>query len=168
VESIPADKEIIFVPDKNLGRYAAEKAKRDLILWPGYCPTHQRILAEDILEQKEQHPNAEVIVHPECTKDVIALADGVESTSGILRYCRESDAGEFVIGSELGLLHRLQKENPPKRFHAASKRADCPNMKLNNIEKMVWSLEEMIYRVEVPSEIAERARGAIEKMLELG
>ncbi len=167
VESIPAEKEIIFVPDKNLGRYAAEKSGRELILWPGYCPTHQRILVEDIREQKEQHRNAEVVVHPECTKDVIALADGVESTSGILRFCKESKATEFIIGTEMGLLHRLQKENPSKEFYPASRLADCPNMKLNTIEKMVWSLEDMIYKVEVPPDVAEGARAAIRRMLEL-
>ncbi len=167
VASVPAEKEIIFVPDKNLGRYAAEKVGRDVILWPGYCPTHQRILAEDIRDQKALHPGAKVVVHPECTEDVIALADEVASTAGILRFCNECDAREFIIGTEIGLLHRLQKENPEKSFYPASVRADCPNMKLNTIEKMVWSLEDMTHNVELPPEIAERARSTIRKMLEL-
>ena len=165
--SLPDDSEILFVPDQSLGDYAAKKSGRKVHLWPGYCPTHHRILAEHVRRAKAEHPQAEVVVHPECTSDVIALADHVASTSGMLRVCRESEAGEFIIGTEIGLLHRLRKENPEKHFYPATALADCPNMKLNTIEKMVWSLEDMAFEVTVPKPVAGRARRAIERMLEL-
>jgi len=167
VASIPTDREVLFIPDKSLGHYVADQLGRDLILWPGYCPTHHRILAADTQRVKREHPEAKVVVHPECTPDVIALADAVASTSGILRYCRETEADEFFIGTEVGLLHRLRKENPQKTFYEVSPLADCPNMKLNTLEKLVWSLEEMIYEVTVPEEVADRARLAIQRMLDL-
>ena len=167
VQAIPQEKEIIFVPDKYLGDYASKQAGRKMILWEGYCPTHRRILTEDILKKKAQYPKAEVLVHPECTPDVIAMADKVLSTSGICRHARESNAEEFIIGTEIGILHRLHKENPEKKFYAASDLADCPNMKLNNLEKILWSLEDMIYPVEVPAEIAQRAKRSIDRMIEI-
>ncbi len=167
LQSLPADKEIIFVPDRSLGEYASKESGREVILWPGYCPTHHRILAKDVERAKEERPGALVVVHPECTSDVIALADKVASTSGILAFCRESDAKEFIIGTENGMLHRLGKENPEKRFYPASALADCPNMKLNTLEKMVWSLEDMAYEFSVPAEVAGRARETIERMLRL-
>ncbi len=167
IRSIAEDKEIIFVPDKYLGDYASRQANRKVILWEGYCPTHRRILAEDILKRKAQYPKAEVLVHPECTPDVIAMADKVLSTSGICRHARESEAEEFIIGTEIGILHRLEKENPQKKFYPASDLADCPNMKLNNLEKILWSLEDMLYPIEVPPEIIRRARRSIDRMLEI-
>jgi len=166
VAAIPPEKEVLFVPDKSLGRYVSEQLGRELILWPGYCPTHHRILASDLQRMKAEHPEAKAIVHPECTRDVVELADEVGSTSGILRYCRETDAREFIIGTEVGILHRLKKENPGKTFYPASPLADCPNMKLTNLEKLVWSLEDMVHEVTVQEDIAENARLAIERMLE--
>ncbi len=167
VKSIPPDKEILFVPDKYLGDYAAKQAGRKMILWEGYCPTHRRILAEDILKKKAQYPKAEVLVHPECTPDVIAMANKVLSTSGTCRYAKESNSEEFIIGTEIGILHRLKKENPGKKFYPASDLADCPNMKLNNLEKILWSLEDMMYPVEVPPDISRRAKRSIDRMLEI-
>lgn len=167
VASIPPERKVLFIPDKNLGAWVASQLKRELILWDGYCPTHHRILAEQILLRKREYPNAKVVVHPECTADVIALADKVASTTGIVKYCRESDAKEFIIGTEIGLLHRLQKENPNKIFVSATPLADCPNMKLNTLEKVLWCLEDMQYEVHVPEEVATKARRAIERMLEL-
>ena len=167
LKRLPANRKIIFVPDKSLGDYAARESGRDVILWPGYCPTHHRILAADIERARAEHPEAQVTVHPECTRDVIALADHVGSTTGILRFCHETDAPAFVVGTEIGLLHRLRKENPGKAFHPVSPLADCPNMKLNTIEKMVWSLEDMQYEVTVPEPTATEARRAIERMLEI-
>lgn len=167
VASIPPERPILFIPDQSLGHYAAEKTGRELILWPGYCPTHHRILASDIQRLKAEHPRARVVVHPECTSEVIALADAVASTSGILRYCRESPEREFIIGTEVGILHRLRKENPGKVFYEVSPLADCPDMKLNTLEKLVWSLEDMVYEVTVPEEVAEGARRAIQRMLEV-
>jgi quinolinate synthase len=167
VQTIPQEKEILFIPDKYLGDYVSKQANRKMILWEGYCPTHRRILAEDILKKKAQYPKAEVLVHPECTPDVIAMADKVLSTSGICRYAKESNSEEFIIGTEIGILHRLKKENPDKKFYPASILSDCPNMKLNNLEKILWSLEDMIYKVEVPPDIAQRAKRSIDRMLEI-
>lgn len=167
VSAIPREKEIIFIPDKYLGDYVSKQANRKMILWEGYCPTHRRILAEDILKRKALYPKAEVLVHPECTPDVIAMADKVLSTSGICKYAKESNSEEFIIGTEIGILHRLQKESPHKKFYPASILSDCPNMKLNNLEKILWSLEDMIYKIEVPPDIAPRAKRSIDRMLEI-
>jgi len=167
LSSIPAEREVLFIPDRSLGEYAAKQAGRKVILWPGYCPTHHHIRREDVLKARQEHPEAEVVVHPECTSDVIEVADHVASTSGMLRVCGRSAAKEFIIGTEIGLLHRLRKENPDKRFYEASPLADCPNMKLNTLEKMVWSLEDMEYRVQVPGDVADKARTAIRRMLDL-
>jgi quinolinate synthase len=167
VQSIPADKEIIFIPDKYLGSYVASQTKRELVLWQGYCPTHRRILPEDILKKKALYPKAEVLVHPECIPEVIAMADKVLSTTGICKYAKESKSEEFIIGTEIGILHKLKKENPEKRFYPASELADCPNMKMNNLEKILWSLQDLVYKVEVPEDIARRAKRSIDRMLEI-
>ncbi len=167
VASIPQDQQILFVPDKSLGGYVSSKLKRPMVLWEGYCPTHHRILAEHILKLKAEHPGAKTVVHPECTEDVVALADHVASTTGIAKYCRETDAKEFIVGTETGLLHRLKKENPHKLFYAVVQLADCSNMKLINLEKVLWSLEDMVYQIKVPDAVASKARMAIQRMLDL-
>ena len=167
VSTIPKDTPIIFVPDQSLGDYVSKQCGREMILWGGFCPTHHRILAQDIINARKEHPEAEVMVHPECTADVIELADHAFSTSGMLRYAKETDARELIVGTEIGLLHSLRKDNPNKKFYPASELADCPNMKLNSLEKMLWSLEDMVYEVRVPEDIRIKAREAIEKMLEL-
>ena len=167
VRSIPDQKEIIFVPDRNLGAYVASVTGRKLILWDGYCPTHQRILPDHILKLKTEHPDAKVLVHPECPAQTIALADHVGSTSGILKYCQQSDASEFIIGTELGIIHRLAKENPAKTFYRVSEFADCPDMKLTTLEKLLWSLQDMQYEVTLPEPIRQRAERAIVTMLDL-
>ncbi len=166
VAGIPADKEIIFVPDKSLGAYVSGMLNRKLIFWDGYCPTHHRITPDAVRQARRDHPNAKVIVHPECTPDVTAVADEVASTAGILRYAISSTAKEFVIGTEIGLLHRLAIENPGKFFYPVTRFADCPNMKLNTLEKLLWSLEDMQYEVTVPANIADKARTALNRMLE--
>ncbi len=167
LKSLGREREIIFIPDKNLADYAGRQSGVPVIAWPGYCPTHARIMPEDILKMRAAHPSAKVIAHPECRRDVLDIADKVASTSGMLRFCAESDAREFILATEPGLLHRMKKENPGKRFFPASERADCPNMKLNTLEKMVWALEDMTPEVSVPAPIADRARRAIVRMLEL-
>jgi len=167
VASIPAGRPVLFIPDQSLGDYTARQLGRDLILYPGYCPSHHRILPRDLREQRAAHPDAKVIVHPECTAEVIALADAVGSTSQILRFCRETDAREFVIGTEVGILHRLRRENPDRRFHPASPLADCPNMKLTTLEKVLWSLEDDAHEVTVPAAVSAGARRSIERMLAL-
>ena len=167
VSSIPEDEEIIFVPDKSLGAYVSSCLDREMMYWEGYCPTHHRIIAEQVVRMKSEHPGAEVVVHPECTPDVIALADHVASTTGILKYVNSSNSKEFIIGTEIGILHRMKKENPDKAFMPVTPLSDCPNMKLNTLEKLLWSLEDIQFVVTVPEEIAVGARKAIQRMLDL-
>jgi len=167
VNSLPEDKEIIFVPDKYLAHYVSTQTKRKLIPWEGYCPTHVKILPEDIIRQKKQHPQAEVIVHPECTPEVIKLADRALSTSGICKYAKGSEASEMIIGTEIGILHRLRKENPQKRFYPATDLAVCPNMKLITLEKVLWALEDLQYEVKIPENIRLRAKQSVERMLQI-
>lgn len=168
VASIPAGRPVLFVPDQSLGDFVARQLGRKLILWPGFCPTHHRILPEDIVRQRAAHPVAVVAVHPECTEEVRREADFVGSTAQILRFVRDSAAKTFIIGTEMGICHALRKENPGKEIVHVSRAADCPNMKLNTLEKVLWSLEEMKYEVTVPEEVAAGARRALERMLELG
>ena len=168
-QSLRDTREIIFVPDKYLGHYASTKVPdKKFILWEGFCPTHAMILPEHIKEVKKLHPKAKVMVHPECTPETIALADEVLSTGGMLKYAKESDAKEIIVGTEIGMIYPLQKENPDKQFYAASDRAICPNMKLTNLEKVLWSLQDLKTEVKVPQDIAKKAKIAIEKMLEIG
>jgi quinolinate synthase len=167
VESVPPDDEIIFVPDKYLGSYVQSKTGRKMILWNGYCPTHVRINARNIIDLKKKHLDAEVVVHPENTPDVIEVADRVESTGGMLRYVKESPKKTFIIGTEIGIIHRLKKENPEKVFIPAMDKAICPNMKLINLEKIMWSLEQEETEVIVPEDIARKAKAAIDRMIAL-
>ena len=166
VNSIASGK-IIFVPDKNLGAYVASQTKKELILWEGYCPIHVNILEEDILRSKKEHPDAEILIHPECTPNVVKLGDKVLSTTGMCRYVTESKIKEFIIGTEIGIIHRMKKENPCKIFYPASKLAVCPNMKKNSLEKVLWALEDMKYKIEVPKDISEKAVKCIDKMLKI-
>lgn len=166
VSSIHESEEILFIPDQSLGAYVASQLNRKIIFWQGYCPTHHRILASDILKLKEKYPGARVVVHPECTPDVIALADHVASTTGITKYASEVNGKAVIVGTENGILHRLYKENPNKTFLPATPLAECPNMKLNTLEKVLWALEDMKFQVTVPKDIAERALLAIQRMLE--
>jgi len=159
-------KEIIFIPDKYLANYVSTQTGRDFITWQGYCPTHTVILPEDILREKELHPDAEVLVHPECTPQVISLADKTLSTEGMCKYVRGSKAKEIIIGTEKGIIHRLKKENPSKIFYPISAQAICPNMKKITLEKVLWSLEDMEYKIELPDDIIARARQSIQRMLD--
>jgi quinolinate synthase len=167
VESLGA-REILFIPDQYLGHYISTRTGRKMILWPGFCPTHVRIKPERIKELKKEYPQAKVVVHPECRPEVIALADEVASTSGICRYARRDDVKEMVVGTEIGIIHRLRKENPGKRFIPVSEQAICPNMKLITLEKILWSLEEMSPEVKVPEGIRRKAIAAVDKMLKMG
>ena len=163
------EKEIIFVPDKYLGLYTQGKLpEKKLILFDGYCPTHAKILPEHILKAKHEHPMAQVMVHPECRPEVIALADAVVSTGGMVKFARESAALEFIVATEVGIIHRLKKDNPEKMFFPALNSAICPNMKLTTLEKVLWSLEDLKTEIKVDDQVAEKARKAIEKMLAVG
>ena len=159
--------EIIFVPDQYLGDFIAKRTGKTLTLWPGYCPTHMRILPEDIVHRREEHPKAKVVVHPECRPDVIALADEALSTSGMIRYAARPEVTELIVGTEVEILHRLNKENPGKQFYAASKKAVCPNMKKITLDKILEALETMAPAVTVPEDIRLRAKAAVDRMLEM-
>ena len=165
VNSLPKDRKVIFVPDKNLGAYVAQKTGRELILWPGFCPTHMRITAEAIMRRKQEFPEAKVIIHPESRLSVIALADEVLSTGGMCRYARESNANCFIVATEAGIIYRLQKENPGKQFIPVSEQAVCPNMKMTRLEDLLASLENMQHRISIPEDLRERAKLPIERML---
>ncbi len=165
VKSIPENKKIIFIPDKYLGSYVQKQAGRELILWNGYCPTHVMINVKDIIRLKKEHLDAVAIVHPECTPDVIDIADKVASTGGMLKYVKKSKKKNFIIGTEIGIIHRLKKENPDKIFYPATNNAICPNMKLINLEKVLWSLEDEKYEIKVPDETIRKAKSAINRMI---
>jgi len=167
IESLDAE-EILFVPDQYLGHYVSTKTKKKIILWPGFCITHMRIQPQNIIALKQEYPQAKVVVHPECRPEVIALADEVLSTGGVIRFARETEAKEIIVGTEIGILHRLRKGNPDKKFIPASEQAICPRMKLTTLESILWSLQEMTTQVKVPEEIRLKAKVAVDKMMEIG
>ncbi len=161
------DEQILFVPDQHLGGHIAGLLGRTYTLWPGYCPTHQMITAQAIAAARKLHPGAPVLVHPECAKDVRDAADHALSTGGMCAFARESSAKEFLVGTEVGILHRLRTENPGKVFHPVAERMICPNMKKTTLENLADCLREMKYVVTVPEPIATRARRAVEAMLKI-
>ncbi len=165
VNSLPEDKKIIFVPDKYLGQYAADRTGRDFVFWQGYCSTHVLITADDIENAKAKYPDAVVIAHPECTEPVKGLSDQLLSTGQMLNFARESDAKQFIIATETGIIHTLKKQNPDKEFIAATKRAVCPNMKKITPEKILWSLEDMKYEITVSEQITQKAKRALDRMV---
>jgi len=167
IESLDSE-EILFVPDQYLGHYISTKTDKRMSLWPGFCPTHIRIQPQDIIRLKKEHTQAKVVVHPECRPEVIALADEVLSTGGMCRFAQKTEAEEIIVGTEIGILHRLRKENPGKRFIPVSEQAICPRMKLITLESVLWSLQEMTTKVKVPEEIRLRAKAAVDKMLKEG
>jgi quinolinate synthase len=167
VQSIKSDN-LLFVPDQYLGDYINKMTGKNMALWPGYCPTHMLILSGDIIRLKKEHPGAKVIVHPECRPDVKALADEVLSTSGMARYASRPEVSELIVGTEVELLHRLNKENPGKKFYPVSAKVTCPNMKLITLEKVIKSLETLTPEVKVPEEIRIKAKAAVDRMLAIG
>jgi len=166
VNSLPDD-EILFVPDKNLAAYVARQTKKKIVAWDGYCYVHNQILAADVLAKREKYPEAEVWVHPECRPEVIDLADKVLSTGYMVKAAQETSAKEVLVGTEAGILHRLRKENSRSAFFPVRDLAFCSNMKKINLIKVWKALEEMTFRIEVPAAICQRARGAIEKMIQI-
>lgn len=169
VEHIPADKEILFVPDFFLGGYIKKLTGRNITLWSGYCPTHALITPEVIAARRSEHPNAEYIVHPECgcTTKTMHLADKVLSTEGMVQYVNESPSSEFIVATETGILHRMRQQNAEKEFFAASEQAVCPFMKVNTLEKCVRALERMSPEVKIPADLAARARIPLERMISI-
>jgi quinolinate synthase len=168
IRNIPPGTEIIFTPDCNLGAWAANKAGRELILWPGFCPTHDLIEVQDVLTARAACSGAKVVVHPECRPEVAAIADAVESTSGMIRFCREDDADEYLIGTELGMIYRLSRDIPAKRFYPISKVSVCPNMKLTTLDKVARSLRTEGPVVTVEPEVRAKALRAVQRMVEVG
>jgi len=166
-EGFSSDQKIIFVPDKYLSDYVARVTKRNIIPWSGYCPTHVKIMAEDILKQKKKYPNALVLAHPECNAEVLELADMVSSTAGMCKFAKQTKAQEMIIATETGMLYRLQKENPQKVFYPATDRAICPNMKKTTLETVLNCLKQEYYQVNVEEGVSERARKSIETMLNI-
>ena len=167
VSSLPKDRQLLFLPDANLGANIAAKLGRKIELWPGCCPTHNKILPEHIAEARKHHPEAIVLVHPECLPAVVALADHALSTGGMLRFVHESPHKEFIIGTEGGILHRMRKENPDKVFHPLEPAVLCPNMKRITLENVLNSLRDMSPTVELDDDVLSRARAPIDKMLEV-
>ena len=165
VNSLDA-KTVLFGPDRNLAEYVAEKTGKTVIPLPeyGFCPTHLLFQPEDVTILKQQHPEAAVMVHPECSREMRKIADFIGSTSKMCRYAKESDAKEFIVGTEEGILHRLRKENPQKQFYIAYEGAVCPNMKLTTLDRLYASLKEEKYLVKVPEKVANKARASLERM----
>lgn len=172
VESLPKDQKIIFGPDKNLGKYVSKKTGRDMVLWNGACMVHEIFSMQRITKLKERHPNAKFIAHPECEDAILQMADYAGSTTGLLKYTMNSPATEFIVATESGILHQMQKENPHKTFIPAPPDNscacnDCPHMKRNTLEKLYLCLKNEMPEVTIPMNIIERARLPIERMLDI-
>ena len=166
VESLKEDT-IIMVPDRNLSAYVAKRTKKKIITWDGFCHVHQRVSAANINSLRAEHPEAVVIVHPECPLEIQDMADHIASTSGILRLAKEIDKKEFIIGTEEGLGHRLKKENPDKEFYFAYEHMVCPNMKRITLRSLRNALRDMQYVIKVPDDIRVKAKRALDRMLEV-
>ena len=172
VESLPKDQKIIFGPDKNLGAYVAKKTGRDLVLWNGSCMVHEIFSREKITKLKERHPSAKLLAHPECEEVILLMADYIGSTTGILKYASKSPENEFIVATEAGIIHQMEKENPSKKFFPAPPNNncacnDCPHMKRNTLEKLYLCLKNGYPEITVPQNIIERAVVPIERMLEI-
>ncbi len=172
VNSLPKDQKIIFGPDKNLGAYVAKKTGRDLVLWNGACMVHEIFSIQRINKLKERHPEAKFIAHPECEDVILSMADYIGSTTGLLKYSINSDAKEFIVATESGIIHQMEKANPGKVFIPAPPNNacacnDCPHMKRNTLEKLYLCLKNGLPEVDVPMHVVEKARLPIERMLEI-
>lgn len=166
VSLIPIEKSIIFLPDKNLGANVAAEAKRDLILWDGFCPTHMRIKPDYIERKKREYPDAVVIAHPECRPEVVAMSDFSLSTGAMLRFARETDAKQIIVATELGIIHRLQKENPEKQFIPISEQAFCTTMKMIELDDVIRALENNETEIILDKKTIEKAKKPIVRMIE--
>lgn len=164
IESLPGD-QVICIPDKNLSQWAARNTKKRVISWDGFCHVHERVTPEDITRARAEHPGALIMAHPECRIEVLAIADHVTSTSGMLRFARSSEAREFIVGTEIGLMHRLRKENPGKVFHPLRRDMICPNMKKTSLRSILSAFTEKKHLIKVPEEIRIPAKRALDRML---
>ena len=172
VESLPKEQKIIFGPDKNLGAYVAKKTGRDLVLWNGACMVHEIFSREKITKMKERHPGVKLLAHPECEDAILQMADYIGSTTGILNFATKSSDQEFIVATEAGILHQMQKDNPQKKFFPAPPESncacnDCPHMKRNTLEKLYLCLKNGLPEIFVPQDIIEKAVLPIERMLEI-
>ena len=167
VKSIP-NKRIIFVPDENLGNFVAKQVpEKEIILYNGYCVTHKRVTVQDLEATKNAMPNTLVLVHPECTPEVVERADFAGSTAQIIDFVKKSDANNFIIGTEQGILHKLQKDNPNKRFYILSPKLICPNMKKTTLKELLTSLEDMVFEIKLDSNLISQAHKSLERMLQI-
>jgi quinolinate synthase len=172
VRAIPADKQILFAPDRNLGRYVAKKTGRDMVIWPGSCIVHETFSQRKIVDLRSLHPKAKLIAHPECEEPLLELADFIGSTAALLRYVENDNAGEFIVATESGILHQMQKRAPNKTFIAAPPEAncacnECPFMRLNTPEKVYQALRDLEPRIEMSEDLRTRAKIPIDRMLAL-
>lgn len=162
-------RKIIFVPDKNLGNYVAKMVpEKEIILWNGYCITHHKIKEDEVLKIKELHPDALLLVHPECQPNIVDLADFVGSTKQIIDYAKESNNKKFIIGTEMGVLYKLRRDNPGKVFYMMSQGMVCPNMKKTSLKSIYEALSEMKYRIELDEDVRVRAKKSLDRMLQIG
>lgn len=166
VDSVDGE-EVLFAPDKNLAAYVARFTEKKIIPWDGCCYVHHRIMLRDLNEKKRLYPEAEVWAHPECRPEVIDMSDKVLSTGKMILEARKTEKKEIIVATEAGIIYRMKKENPDKNFYPAKDIALCANMRKIDLRKVLKSLEEMIYKIEVPRIISQRARGAIQRMIEI-
>ncbi|HVS94775.1 MAG TPA: quinolinate synthase NadA [Mucilaginibacter sp.] len=172
VESLPKDQKIIFGPDKNLGAYVAKKTGRDLVLWNGACMVHEIFSREKITRLRERHPEAELLAHPECEEVILKMADYIGSTTGLLKYASKSESKEFIVATESGIIHQMERTNPGKVFIPAPPNNqcacnDCPHMKRNTLEKLYLCMKNEMPEITVPADIIEKAVKPIERMLSI-
>jgi len=166
IESLP-DETVISIPDRNLSMWAQKNTKKRVIAWDGFCHVHERVRPEDVQKAREEHPKALVMAHPECRLEVLEMADHVTSTSGMLRFAKASSEKEFIVGTEIGLMYRLRKENSDKIFYPLRKDMICPNMKKTTLESILRALKANTYLIKVPEDIRLPARKALDRMLDV-
>jgi len=164
VNSVESDT-VLMTPDKNLAKHVSKFTDKKIIWWEGYCVTHDRLKAEDVLHLKDEYPDALFVAHPECRPSVLELADHICSTSGMYEYAKKTDNNHFIIGTEMGILYRLRKENPDKKFILAAKSLICPDMKLTRLEDVLEAIVQIKNVVKVPETIRVRAKIALDRML---
>jgi quinolinate synthase len=164
VNSLPAPR-VLMVPDKNLARYTARHTDKEVLTWAGCCNIHDALTAQEVLDAKAAYPQAVFVAHPECRPEVLDLADAIRSTTGMLEFARQAEAREFIIGTEMGILHTLQKENPDKAFFSPSPHLICPDMKRITLDDLITALKENRHHITIPEDMRRRALLAVERML---
>lgn len=166
-QAIPAERDILFIPDKNLADFTAKRSKRKIIPWQGFCPVHNILSKEDVIKVKKLHPQALLLVHPECRPEVCNLADYIGSTRGIIEFASNNHAKEYIIGTEIGIFHPLKNNNPGKQFFPASQNMICQDMKLITLEKILHSLQGLEPQITVPENIRKKSLKALNRMIEI-